>query len=209
MHNSCLIILTHALLHDTRHHLPLSFHTLTMDSPSSIPQKNSTMKIIIGVVVAFLVLMAGCRMITRSVGEKMVEKMIENGSGVKTDVDMKNGSMKFTNEEGTVTTGNALPDDWPKDIPTYPGATIQFSGTANPDNEAPGMATMMTTADSADAVATFYQTAMKNGGWKIESTMKMGEGTILVGSKDTRNLSIAIGSYDNSQTSITIGVQMQ
>jgi hypothetical protein len=101
-----------------------------------------------------------------------VEKMIENGSGVKTDVDMKNGSMKFTNEEGTVTTGNALPDDWPKDIPTYPGATIQFSGTANPDNEAPGMATMMTTADSADAVATFYQTAMKNGGWKIESTMK-------------------------------------
>ncbi len=163
-------------------------------------------KIIIGVVVVGVLLIGGCNMLARKAGEAMTEKMIEKATGGKAKVDMKDGSMTVTTDEGTVTTGGSVPDNWPKDVPVYAGATVQFSGTNMGDAGEGAMGLVMTTEDDAAAVATFYKDSLKNGGWTLKNTMSAQGNTVMLFTKDSKNLSLAIAG-SNGTTSITIGVQ--
>ena len=143
--------------------------------------------------------------------ERAMERQIKQDTGSSANVDLKaDGSMHVQTKDGTYNAGNnQLPADWPTDAPVYAGATIQFSGSANPTTGKPGAAAVLVTSDAAADVTTFYKAELKKQGWMITSTMENQGTTILGATKGTRALSLMVGTVDGGQTSITIGVGEQ
>ena len=150
-----------------------------------------------------LAMLAACG---TNIAEKAMEKAIEDETGGSADVDVRaDGSMEVTTEEGTFQTGNSMPEDWPKDVPVYAGATVQFSGTASPENGQRGSAVVLVTADSATDVAAFYKETLKENGWTVQSTMEA-QGTIIFSAeKDDRVFSFLTTTAEG-MTTITMGV---
>jgi len=150
------------------------------------------------------ILLSACsQRLTGSAMERQIEQ--ETGGNADVDVDA-DGSMQVKTEDGTYNAGNnQLPEDWPEDAPIYAGSTIQFSGSANATTGQPGAAVVLSTADSAADVMTFYKGELKKQGWTVTSTMEAQGTTIMGATKGTRALSLMVGST-NGQTSITIGV---
>ena len=157
---------------------------------------------------SFLILLSACG---RNSVEQTMEQQIEQGTGGSANVDLNaDGSMHVETKDGTYNTGNnQLPKDWPEDAPIFAGATIQFSGSANPSAGKPGAAAVLMTTSSAADVMAFYTAELKKQGWTVSSTMESQGTTIIGATKGTRALSLLVGSVDGGQTSITIGVGEQ
>jgi hypothetical protein len=121
---------------------------------------------------------------------------------VKVDAD---GTVEVKTDEATVSNKQELPSEWPSDVPAYPGAAVQFSGTAtNPETGKEGSAAMFTTTDTGTAVIDFYKAKIAAEGWTVSNTMQINGGTVLVAAKDDRVLTVSIASAEG-QTAITIG----
>jgi hypothetical protein len=166
-------------------------------------------KAIIGIIVAIFVVIAGCKMALRSIGQNIAEKMIEDASGGKANMDVQNGSMTITTSEGTVTTGSGkVPESWPKDVPVYAGATVQFSGTNNAGTGQGGMALVLSSKEDPEVIVEYYKTTLKAGGWTVVNTMAAQGNTILLFTKGSKALSLSITGA-SGETSITMGVQDQ
>lgn len=132
-----------------------------------------------------------------------------NRAGIDTDYN-KDGSTTYTNEDGSVTIGgNKLPDNWPSDAPAYPKASIQYSGTNNPQTGAEGSAVVFLTEDSLQTVVDFYKKELTSNGWKIENTATIGGATVLAALKDTRTLGVYISDIGNGQVSVTVGIEIK
>ncbi|TSC78717.1 MAG: hypothetical protein G01um101425_1007 [Candidatus Peregrinibacteria bacterium Gr01-1014_25] len=155
-----------------------------------------------------LALLAGCSgAMQQKAAEEMMENAIEKEAGGDADVDIDAaGKMRVTTKEGTFTTGNQLPADWPKDAPSYAGAEVQYAMSTNPATGKPGAAVVLMTDDGMQEVANFYTDALKANGWSIESTMNGADTTIMAATKDGRTFSLAIVSADG-QTTITVGIE--
>ena len=126
--------------------------------------------------------------------------------GVTIDQNL-DGSATYSNSEGTVTVGgNKLPENWPSDAPTYPNATIQYSGSSDPQTGEKGSAVVFTTSDNAQKVADFYKRELSSKGWVIDQTAMMGASTVLTATKDTRTLGAYITDTGNGQVSVTISI---
>jgi hypothetical protein len=97
-----------------------------------------------------------------------------------------------------------MPEDFPKDIPVYSGATpIIDQAVKN------GRTLQLKTSDAADKVTAFYKEKLKAEGWKQASesssqSPKQGI-TLLSNTKDNRTLSVVI-SQDDEGTSLTLSV---
>jgi hypothetical protein len=78
-----------------------------------------------------------------------------------------------------------LPDDFPADVPTYPGGRLESVLVD------PGSGTMIswTTEDSAEDVMAFFTKNLKSNGWWIEND----EGGGVFASKETRTATVMIG----------------
>ncbi len=114
------------------------------------------------------------------------------------------GTVKVTTSEGTVTNENTLPDNWPQDIPAYPGATVRVSGVMNPGAADPGASAMLESSDATTDVIAFYKTQLAAQKWTIDATMQLNGGTVLSASKDNRAMSLSIMPAGD-KTAITIG----
>jgi hypothetical protein len=127
-------------------------------------------------------------------------------SGPAVNVNPATGEMHVETSEGSVTMGSQkLPDDWPSDAPVYPGATIQYTATANAPAGGPGSMVILMTTDSVEKVSEYYTAQIKAQGWNVEGTMKA-QGTVIMGAKKgDRVLSLTMGEADG-KTTITLGV---
>ncbi|MBP7114201.1 MAG: hypothetical protein KBA40_01975 [Candidatus Peribacteraceae bacterium] len=164
--------------------------------------------IIVGVVVLVLVIVSALQAMSGMVGRKVVENAMERASNGTADVDMNaDGTMKITTKDGEFQTGNSIPEEWPKDIAVYAGASITYSAMTNPLDNKAGMALVLLTDDTAAEVKTFYETTLKANGWTITNTMQGGGTVIMTAEKDDRKLSLAIAESQD-HTGITIGVEM-
>jgi hypothetical protein len=116
-----------------------------------------------------------------------------------------------TNGEGTVTVGgNKMPDNWPSDAPAnFSGATIQYSGSSNPQTGKEGAAVAYTVQASASAVADYYKSQLTSKGWTVDSTANMGAATVLSAQKDERTIGIYIADAGNGTVQVTVGMDMQ
>lgn len=147
-------------------------------------------------------------MVGQKVGEKVAEGIIEKATGGNADVDVKNGSLTVKTNEGTFSTGTSLPSDWPKDAPVYPGATITYSGSSNPQSGESGFGAMLTTKDSAQKVRDYYAKELVVQGWKVEATYNANESSVLSATKDTRAFTVVTAEADGA-TTITLGVSQK
>jgi hypothetical protein len=139
---------------------------------------------------AVAVLGMGCgRSKTRTVTGPNGEKYTVSEKGDKVDV-------TFTGKSGEkvqISSGDkcvALPDDFPKDVPVYQGATININSKTRE-----GMMVMLKSNESPEKIKQYYEKATKEQGWEEnENTVAMGNITILGYKKDNRTLTVTINT---------------
>ena len=108
----------------------------------------------------------------------------------------KEGDVKVAASES----GVALPDNFPKDVPIYKGAVVKVASTQGKTM----MVHMAVSASVADALK-YYQDQLKDQGWEIQSTMNMGEGSMLSAKKADRQCT-AMVLKDNKGTMVQLTV---
>jgi hypothetical protein len=118
------------------------------------------------------------------------------------------GGFKVTNEKGeTATLGGGTPKDLPTWLPIYPGATAQGS-MASTTNEGRSGGFSVTTKDSIDQVANFYESKLKDAGLTVEKNImsandKTSGGTISGNSEDKkRTAAVLLSVADNGTTAV-------
>lgn len=144
--------------------------------------------------VAGVWLLSGCQSIAEKITEKAVEVAIETKTGGDVDIDTsKQGafSIKTKNEKGEEVTldgqSGKVPDNWPKDIPAYPGAKVTASLLTGKN----GML-MLETGDSTEKVLAFYKANV--GSMKEEANMNAGGTSIVTYSDKAAGRELAVGA---------------
>lgn len=170
--------------------------------PNMQPTAPSSRKLYIGIAIVLVIVIGGWLFMRGGAG--MMGAAIP-GVGVDRNLD---GSTTYSNNEGTVTVGgNKLPDTWPSDAPAYPNASIQYSGSSNPQTGAVGAAVVFATNDSVSAITEFYKRELAAQGWTIEQTANMGTATVIAASKDTRRIGVYIADAGDTR-SVTVGIEL-
>lgn len=120
------------------------------------------------------------------------------------------GAYTVTTNEGTATVGgNKMPDNWPSDAPgNFVGATIQYSGSSNPQTGQTGAAVMYTASASVSAVVDFYKQELAAKGWSVEGTANMGVATVLSAKKGDRTFGVQITDAGNGMVQVVAGLGM-
>jgi hypothetical protein len=114
----------------------------------------------------------GCRRMR----EKAEEEAIERATGGKVHIDTAGQGVTVASPDGgaSVAWGASakVPDDFPKNVPIYPGASIKGSVSTN-DRGKSGFVLTMDCSDTPDPVVTYYKTQL---GSSMKSTMDMSSG---------------------------------
>jgi hypothetical protein len=111
-------------------------------------------------------------------------------------VDKKGGQVTIESKDGKATItandkGVALPDKFPKDVPIYKGAVVKVSST-----QGKAMMVHMEVPAAVADVLKFYQDQLKDQGWEIQSTVNMGEGSMLSAKKAGRQCTAMVIKQD-------------
>jgi hypothetical protein len=137
------------------------------------------------------------------------ERMMERAAGVDADHHLDGPTTyNYKSGDGSVTVGASakLPDGWPSDVATYPGATIQYSAASNPTTGKSGSMVASLSSDGVDKVVAYFKSTLPSQGWKIEQTMQASGSTIIAATKDTRTLGMSVTSDGKGGTVITMGL---
>jgi len=110
-------------------------------------------------------------------------------------------SMTFSSKDGKSVTmnvgGDKIPDDYPKDLPVYPGAKVMVTQSLSEKN---ARTLMLESTDPADKIAEFYKKGLESNGWKIENTMTSGEMNIFTAAKENRQAVLQIMNGGDKRT---------
>jgi hypothetical protein len=133
------------------------------------------------VVAVGLVATTGCN--RKSTEERMVEKMLEKGTGGAAKVDLKDGTIKIKTAEGEAELGSLSkwPADLPGELPRFEGG--KFANAAKmggPD----GTGWIMSIQEVEEAAVTSYIQGLKDAGWKELMSNSMPESIQFMGEKD-------------------------
>ena len=129
--------------------------------------------------------------------------------------DVKNGKLTFSDESTgqKVTFGAASAVKLPDWLPTYPGSKPEGTFSASGDGNDGGMAHFKT-SDASSKVLSYYQDALKSGGFKITSTFSGDSGNSKGGvltAEDTpnrRSVMVTVGSGDEgTEVALTYGTK--
>lgn len=162
------------------------------------------MKYLVVVLAGVCLVLTGCG---KKVSEKLAEKMIESAAakdGVKADVDISGDKVTVKTKDGTTTyaagAGAKVPENFPKDVYIYSGATV-LSSVSVPD----GFTVMLQTKDASDKVVSTLKSKLTADGWKEEMTMNQGEVVILGYKKGERSAVVNVTSANNvTQIGLTV-----
>ncbi len=147
-------------------------------------------------------------------GQMTIKATDENGKAV--DIQMNgngdNSSMTIQGDDGAMKmlTGDAakVPEDFPKDIPQYPGLKVTMVQTMA---EQQMYHIQAQTPDAMDKVATFCKEQYKAQGWTEQSSMNQGGDapmTMLSYEKGERILNIVL-SKDGDATVVSLNTGLQ
>lgn len=128
--------------------------------------------------------------------EKIAEKVIENESGG--DVDIEDGEVSVTDEEGnksTMSSGEELPEDFPKEIPLPDGAKIT-SGTKVSTGGDDTFAITAEVDDSPKDVLAFYKEEL--AGFKNEMEISTDSGSSAQYVNDDWNILLGVSEEDGT-----------
>lgn len=183
-----------------------------ISSPSTEEKKSDTKKWIIIAVVVIVVLYALSAMFSP---ERAVERMMEQASDDQYDVDLgRDGNMKVTGEDGeemNIATGKnaTLPDGWPASIPLMSDAKIESSAAVSGGAEEGTnlMVSYQTGKDVATVVA-FYKKELAANGWAIESTIDVGEGSMMSASSASEEVVVVNVGDSDGITMVVVTTQL-
>lgn len=152
---------------------------------------------------AALVLGAGCGQAADEAAERVSEEAAEEalgGGDSNVDID-EDGNVEIETEDGSLSTGSDLPDDWPEDIPVIEGATVDGAYSSSANGESVHTASMTTDDSVADVLAS-YKDALS--GWTVdqESTSELNgtESGVLTLSDGDRTAAITATETDGATT---------
>jgi hypothetical protein len=152
-----------------------------------------------------LVLATGCDKIKEKIAEKAAEKAVETATGG--DVKISSGGVTVkddkTGASAQLGTGAKVPDDWPSNVPVYPG-TVQASMAG--EN---GKTVIVQTKDTPAKVSDFYKAKLT--GMKKQAEMDLGASKTLawVDGKTTVSLMVSAGGDDDHLTTVQLSVATQ
>lgn len=134
--------------------------------------------------------------VSERISEKTMEKALENSTGGQADVDINDGNTKVKTDEGTVEVGEnvSLPVNFPKDLYVPEGKILSAVSTA--ENE--GYSVMVDTDKTMEELFSTYQTKFIENGWKITSTMNLGEMASVVAEKGGFTSAVTITKNDEN-----------
>ena len=130
-------------------------------------------------------------------------------NGEKVTVDQSGKNVTVASSGGTATysggAGAALPADFPKDIPVYPGATVTAS-YAGANAAGAGRAVTFETGDSPEKVVDFYKS--KLAGWASAGEVRSAGSTTVVLRAPTgaRTVSVMAAPNGAGKTSVTLTI---
>jgi hypothetical protein len=152
-------------------------------------------------VVASLLAITGCGFIV----QKAVEGGVESATGVK--VDQSGDSVTITGQDGaTMTSGEGkLPEGFPSDMPLYTPGKIA-TGIVTDSGTGKGFMLAIETSDAAGDVFAWYETQLKDKGWKVTTTMTTEDGGLLSGEKGTQIFNVAVTSGSSSDVATAISI---
>ena len=161
---------------------------------SPVVEKKVSAGLFVGLVLGSVSLVSGCDTIqeklTKKVTESAIEHVIEQKTGGDVEIDSSSGSVTVKSDKGTVafnSAGNKVPEDWPSDVPVYPGSKVTMSMSSVGQH----VLTLETTDTPEQAVA-FYKS--KLSALKQEATMATEQQTMLAYKDDTgRRVQLSIG----------------
>ena len=117
------------------------------------------------------------------------------------------GTVNVNTSEGTAKIGaQSMPENWPSDIPAYPGATVSYSTAVNPQNGKPGMAVALMTKDDAKTVTEYYKKELAGNGWTVDSVLG-GAGTSIFSARKAGSMASFLIQGDKDQTTITMAIE--
>jgi hypothetical protein len=146
---------------------------------------------------AVLLLTAGCR--KREYVGPHGEKVEYDSSGKSVTVKTPDGSVYVGGE------GVKLPEDFPKDIPVYPGAKLSASVSAAQTGTSGHMVTFAT-ADAPEKVAAFYKGKFST--WQTAMEMASGGGKVLLlRTPDEKRSLTVVANPANGLTTVTLTAQ--
>ena len=167
---------------------------------------------LISVVVIFIFFATGCgnndEKAAEKTSEEIAEKIIENATGNKVDIDVNKsgdkGSITIKGDNGEEVTissnGNEIPDNFPSDIYLVKGG-IASVGTIN-SGEGAIITIVVNTEEESAEISRNILKEMKANGWKNEINMTSGDGGMQMYSKDDNNLTVTMGK-DNDKTQVS------
>lgn len=133
----------------------------------------------------------------------------ENSNEGEASIKQKNDQVTYeasgqNGEKVTITAsekGVALPDDFPKDIPSIKDGVVRSSMS-----EGKQLFVQIAWKGSISDAAKFYEDGMKTQGWAIESKLNTGEMTVIAAKKDNRQCTVTVAGEDGEGSVIQIGV---
>ncbi len=129
-----------------------------------------------------------------------------HGEQVAYDAKGKNVTVK-TADGSTVVSGEAvkLPEDFPKDVPVYPGSKIVSAVSAAQSGTSGHMVTFQS-SDAPGKIAAFYKSKFST--WQVKMEMSSGGGKVLLlQSADEKRSITVVANPADGQTTVTLTVQ--
>jgi hypothetical protein len=151
------------------------------------------------------------KLITSSSGQGALKKIIEEKTGFLFE-NGKNGEKfsitnKKTGESMEIGEG-AIPVNFPKDFPLYPGATPKGTAVGSDQSAGKGFWLLLESGDSMSKVVSYYDEQLTAKGWTIEEQNTVGDGSTYAVKKEKLVGNIII-STDKKVAKTTILITLQ
>lgn len=131
---------------------------------------------------------AGCKK-SHTIETSDGKVQVSEASGTtRVEMEGKDGKATFVASETKVD----IPDTFPKDVPILKGAVPKLTMSQGKSE-----VLHMVVSQGVAEVAKEYQEKLKAEGWTIETTMNMGDGSMIHAKKDDRVCSIVVGKNDD------------
>ena len=161
---------------------------------------------VVALLVASTFVTTGCKRLAEKAAEKAEEKAIERAAGAQGVQINSNGqgSMTVVTDAGTVMlgTGAKIPEDFPKEVPVYPGAQPTASIKSSQGNK-PAWTITLETTDPKEKVAAYYKSNLS--GFTQKSAMDLGQASILVYESPKYDVSLT-ANQQGAKTEILLAI---
>jgi len=130
-------------------------------------------------------------------GNKIVEQVDEDGKGMRITATKPNG----TTFQASIGEQVAIPEEFPKDVPVFPGSTPMAS-LFSPDE---GVIVTFKSTEDQQAIYDFYQTSLAKDGWDVKPGESENNLLTLEARKANRTISITVGGLTgDSRVSVIV-----